>query len=696
MSVARRLDIQGIRALAVLLVLVNHLSPRALPGGYTGVDVFFVVSGFLITSLLVREAEGSGRVSLGRFYARRARRILPAASVVLAATAVGSLLVLPLLRAREVLVDVVWASFFAANVRQAEVGTDYFAQGQPVSPLRHYWSLAVEEQFYLIWPLLLLGCLVWLHRRPAGSTWTVRRTAGPVLLAVVLVSLAWSLWTTHESPVTAYYSTPARIWELGAGALCALLPVRLRVPGRGWLAGAGLAAVIASAFLLSGRTPSPGIVVALPVLGTTALILAGRDGTTAVGRALAVRPLTVVGDWSYSIYLWHWPLIVLGRSLAGQRLGGITIDVAAVVLTFALSWATFRWVETPFREGRAWRPTSRALLLYPASLALSGIVVLAGQQLITHRLVDSNAPAITVADYQGLQVGKDAAAALVRASVLAARDHREVPGHLSPSLLDLDRSIAPLGDCDYTTGTHRLCPVGDPSADRTIVLLGDSHARAWAPAVDELGRTHGYKVYVLAYSRCMATSLVQLDHRTNRPADNCEAFKTWALGQIAALSPDLLLVSTFEGPVVDPSTGATASRERDLGEYLTVLRDGWRPFFERLARDAKQVYLVGNTPKVLARSGTCLTKGNPDLGDCVSRPRKDVLREAKASFEAADEAGIGTVDALDWFCSGGACPSVVGRFVTMRDLQHMTVEYSRHLAEPLAARLRIRHGAEGS
>ena len=686
-----RLDIQGIRALAVLLVVANHIAPGALPGGYIGVDVFFVVSGYLITTLLVREAESSERISLRDFYARRARRIIPAATLVTIATVVGSLLTLALLRTQTVLTDAVWATFFAANIRFAATGTDYFAQGEPPSLLRHYWSLAVEEQFYLVWPVLLVLCLVWVHRRggPRGEA-TLRRTAGALLALVVVLSLIWSAWDTYASPVTAYFSTFARAFELGIGAACALLPRRLPLTdrARNALAIGGLGTIGVSTLVLTGATPFPGTAALLPVLGTAALIVAGEGGrSTVVGRTLAVGPLVLIGDWSYSIYLWHWPVIVLVRSNLGpERFGSITVKILTLAVVFALSWATFRWVETPFRSGLTWRRTGRALLIYPVSVGAALATVMVASQVLGYRLGEwSDYPAIETADYESLDLGEDSYVALVRASVLAAKDERAVPSDLTPGLLDLRGQTASLGECDYRTGTTELCPVGDPQAARSIVVLGDSRARALSPAVEEIGRQHGYRVYVLVYSGCTATVLQQIDRHTGRLWTGCEDFKAWARQAIADLSPDMVVVSTTAGQLVDPETGERLTDDR----YDSALEQGWIDLFEELKTDADRVFAFGNTPKLPRPTGVCLSDGNPNLGDCAFPPGEQAIRESRSLFAAAEAAGAGAVDASKWFCWEDLCPSVIGKYITMRDSHHMTPDYSRWLATPLAAELGI-------
>jgi peptidoglycan/LPS O-acetylase OafA/YrhL len=692
-STAFRRDIQGIRAVAVLLVIVNHIAPGRLPGGYVGVDVFFVVSGYLITSLLVAEADRSERISLPDFFARRARRILPAATVVTVVTSLASLATLSLLRTQTVLTDAVWATFFAANIRFALVGTDYFAQGQPPSPLRHYWSLSVEEQFYLVWPALLALVLLVLHARGRASGARFHRAAGVLIGAITLGSIGWSVWATYDSPVTAYFSSFARAYELAIGAACALVATRVRWPSgvRAAAALLGLVGIAAAALFYSERTHFPGVAALLPVVATALLILAGEgDATPAPSRPLTLRPMVVVGDWSYSLYLWHWPLIVLLRSNLGpERFSALPVRVVTLVAIFVLSWASFRWIETPFRKGRTWRRPSRALLVYPVSIAMVLATVAASTQVVRFRLGEfSDNPAITAGDYPDERLGTDRYVALVRASVEAAQQGRPVPSHLTPGLVDLRAQTASLGECDYRTGTHRLCPIGDPDAERAIVVLGDSHARALSPAVEEIGRRDGFRVYVLVYSGCSANSLVQVDGATGRAWQDCEDFKSWALDTIGEMHPDLVVVSTSAGRVLEPgTTDRVLTGARRFGAYLAALQQGWHTLFEELGTRSDHVYVVGNTPKLPRETGVCLSRGDPDLGDCAFPPGDHARREAKASFAAAREGGAVPVDAGRWFCADDLCPSVVGSYITMRDSEHMTPDYARWLAPALAVEL---------
>ncbi|HYY05676.1 MAG TPA: acyltransferase, partial [Candidatus Limnocylindria bacterium] len=344
---ARRDDIQGLRAVAVLLVALGHAGVPFLGGGYVGVDVFFVLSGFLITGLLLAEAERGGTVSLGDFYARRARRILPAAALTLLVTDIAAHHLLNFVRARQVISDSVWAAAFGANVHFAHQGTDYFAQGQPPSPLLHFWTLSVEEQFYLVWPALL--ALVLLRRRR--------------LLVVVSVlgaaSLAWSIASTRASENAAYCSTFARAWELALGAALAIAwpnlpPLHSRVR---WV---GLAAIGAAAVGFSSATPFPGYAAVLPAAGAALVIAAGGGA-----RLLSSAPLRYVGDRSYAFYLWHWPVLTIAVQHAGHDLS-TAVKLLLLLGAFALSVLSYALVENPIRRARM-----PARILWPASAAVA-------------------------------------------------------------------------------------------------------------------------------------------------------------------------------------------------------------------------------------------------------------------------------------------------------------------------------------
>ena len=696
-----RRDIQGVRALAVALVVVNHLFPSALSGGYVGVDVFLVVSGYLITALMLREADRTGRISLAGFYARRARRILPAATVVVVVTVLASFLTLALLRTRTVLVDAVWTTFFLGNVRMASVGNDYFASDAPPSPLRHYWSLAVEEQFYLLWPLLLALVVAGAMRRHGGRPELVRRWACLLLAGVLIGSVAWSLHSTAASPTTAYYSTFARAFELGVGALLALVPRTLSMPRavREVAVLGGLAAIGWAAWSFSDETAFPGAAALVPVLGAAAVLLAGEGSQAAYGsRALGVYPAVKLGDWSYSLYLWHWPVIVLvGANVASYTWA---LKVATLVGVLVLSWASYRWVENPFRNGRPWRaigarrPVRAGLAIYPASVVAALAVVLGAHLVVDQRLSanDDVAP-VTVADHPEVVEGEGESQQeptledLVEASVAAAEEGHEVPGRLTPTLTDLERSTADMGECEYLTGTRRLCPRGDTSSDRDLVVLGDSLARAISPAVVRIGEEHGFRVHVLGYAGCASTSLVQIEKGTRRPWRECQSFKRWTLKVLDDLDPELVLVASSAGTYVDPDSGDIVREKEGDKRYERLLRKGWEEHLRTLRGRADRVAVFANTPRLEKSPAECLTDDNPTLADCTMRSASKAVQQAALLMDAARRAGAEVVDAQRWFCAEGRCPMVVGEYITLRDTHHVTPQYAEQIAEPLAVEL---------
>jgi peptidoglycan/LPS O-acetylase OafA/YrhL len=298
-------DIEGMRAVAVLLVVIGHASIGWLAGGYVGVDVFFVISGFLITSLLTKELASTGNISIRHFYARRALRLLPASTLVLLATLIAAWSWLSPLRFTDTVRDIVASAFYVINFRLADIGTDYLASADPPSPVQHFWSLAVEEQFYLFWPVLILLATLWSRRRGQA-----RFDLLAVVLATLTVSsLALSWFVTRQSAPWAYFGTHTRAWELGIGAMVALGAPKLeRIPrvAAELAAWTGLAAIITAAVVYDEYTPFPGIAALVPVGGAALLIAAGCR-TSAAGRLLAVAPMRVLGKLSYGWYLWHWP-----------------------------------------------------------------------------------------------------------------------------------------------------------------------------------------------------------------------------------------------------------------------------------------------------------------------------------------------------------------------------------------------------
>jgi peptidoglycan/LPS O-acetylase OafA/YrhL len=345
-----RPDIEGLRAVAVALVALCHAHVQGLEGGYVGVDVFYVISGFLITSLLLRGVERMPRGAfLRNFYARRVRRLLPAASLTLVLTVFASYHYLGFLRGDEVARDGIWCSAFAANFHFALVGTNYLASQAPPSPLQHFWSLGVEEQFYLVWPSVLLLVVAVGRRVP------LRIRLGVVLAAIFTASLIWSVLQTTTNPAWAYFSPLTRAWELAAGAIVAVaLPLVSRVPAAigtyaGWL---GLLGILTSALLIKTSTPFPGIAALGPVLATSLAIVGGTTASSRGAEALlGTGPFQWLGKLSYSFYLWHWPVLIIASEYRGTELS-VRRNLVLLLIALGFSVITFVLLEHPIRRWR--------------------------------------------------------------------------------------------------------------------------------------------------------------------------------------------------------------------------------------------------------------------------------------------------------------------------------------------------------
>src|ERR1700733_5019746 len=348
-----RPDIQGLRAIAVSLVVVYHLYPSALPGGFAGVDVFFVISGYLITGQLWRTCQKTGRLSLTEFWGRRARRVIPAAALVLAVTWGLSYWVLPSSELANTAQQIRASALYYQNWQLASDAVSYLQQHAEATPVQHFWSLSVEEQFYLVWPLLFLVALLIARRAgdAAHRAALAHRIVYTLTAGVVAASFAYSVHDSSADPAQAYFLTTTRMWELGAGGLLALLsaPLAERIGRHGWLGWAGLAMLAASQFVLNGLTPYPGWIALLPVGGTLALRAGGSSTARwSSWRLTSAPPMTFVGGISYSLYLWHWPLIVCWTAWRGAS-PGVLAGLFLILTSVILAWLTKITVEDRVR-----------------------------------------------------------------------------------------------------------------------------------------------------------------------------------------------------------------------------------------------------------------------------------------------------------------------------------------------------------
>jgi peptidoglycan/LPS O-acetylase OafA/YrhL len=697
-SAGHRDDLQGLRAVAVLLVALSHAGVGFLKGGYVGVDVFFVLSGFLITGLLLSEAAKYRSVSLAGFYTRRARRILPAAALTLVVTEIVAYRLLNFVRAKQIIWDSIWASGFVANVRFARVGTDYFAQAQPPSPLQHFWTLAVEEQFYLVWPALLFVVLFGFpltgrlrHHRGKVTGRSLARLF-LVVAVVAAASLAWSIHYTKVSPTGAYFSTLTRAWELALGAALAVITSRLAGLPRaaraaaGW---AGFAAIAAAGVMFSSSTAFPGYAALLPTIGAALVISAGIASQPRAGvvRLLALAPLRYVGDRSYTFYLWHWPVLIIAAQYEGHALS-VTTKLLLLLGAFLLSIITYGVYENPIRRAE-WTQAASAFL-WPASVA--AVIMIATFALTSIdtkelHLQEASAAASAAAPVPDLQpkaiadpiqirdtVGSVTASVLpaVVEAVKAAQRRTRIPSGLTPSIGELahDYYVPPSG-CTPPDGrtSSNICRLGSSSSARSIAVIGDSHAMMWMPAILSMAETDGWAVVPLWKTGCTPDAWTGL-----HGSAECRAWYRWAVGQAKQLRPTVTLISGAYG-------GSYGARADAVVQAISSLSTTTGTF-------SKEVVVVGDTPRQSEQPTDCLLRSNATMDRCTRTWTDQDLSVIITLSSAVSRANAGFLDTTGWFCFANRCPMVIGRTIAYIDTGHLSKSYATVLAAPFRAAFR--------
>ncbi|KAA3446394.1 acyltransferase [Mesorhizobium sp. SARCC-RB16n] len=668
MAASFRPDIQGLRALAVGGVVAYHFGLTALPGGFAGVDIFFVISGWLITTHLMQEITETGRLDLWRFYARRARRLLPAAIfVILATLAAGTLIMAPQEQALYSR-GAMYAAAYTINLWLLRWSFDYFAADALSNPFIHFWSLSVEEQFYLVWPALLVFA-AWLHQG--------RRMTVAVIGIVGLASFAACLWLTSLSPAWAFYFSPLRAWEFAAGGLATFAAPALwrrqswLRAAQGWL---GLVLIAVAYLALSEDLPFPGWYALLPVAGTVLVLLSGAGeqgdapGVTrwralAPARMLSLAPLQWVGTLSYSLYLWHWPIIVYAGMLEPDL--GVAQRLGCAVLALVLSVATYRLIENPARRGdwlaaaaRAFRFNAGAkpLRLFPG-LALAPAFVL------------------TAAGVAAAYANAHLATRNIDPTQRGIEEAAEQPS--------IARAVDKNCLLDFHTVKPKPCTFGPADAAHTIVLFGDSHADHWSTPLVEAAKRNDTKVVTYLKSSCRASRLSTFNTVLKRDYTECDAWREQAISDIIRRKPRLVVISEFSIGNLTRDMPA-ASRQAETARWQAGLRSTLQAF----SKAGVEAAVIRDTPISNSFADACVARAlwwreAPSLCDT---PRAEAANDRVAVAERAVVKSVPDtlyVDLTDRFCGPTECHVFIGGKLAFRDRHHLATGFAETLEAPL-------------
>lgn len=683
-------DIEGLRAVAVTAVVAFHAGLGLVSGGFVGVDVFFVLSGFLITGLLVDELARTGRISLTHFYARRVRRLLPLAALVLATTAAATQVLVPAIDRAGVAVDLAAAALGVANWRFALEATQYMADTDK-SPVLHFWSLGVEEQFYVVWPLLLVVLIG--MSGVARRSWAVafRRMAW-ALGGVFVVSLLLSIQQTSSGAAGAYYGLHTRAWELAAGGGLALVrPVlgqltRRAATGAAWL---GAALVVGSVLLMDEATPFPGLAAAVPVLGTVLLLVGGvKAGDRGVSALLSQAGPRFVGRVSYAWYLWHWPCLVL----AGARWPEVSADgaaspgnharplvvVAALVVSFLLAVASHYLVEQPLRAAQFLTVSRRRSAQWGGVFVATSLVAACGLAVSTK--LAGEQPVAAVASAKATRgatahLATDVAGPRTPSDARASRPKDSTPCYTGYATTD----APPPEEC-------RIGPAD--GGKKTIALLGDSHAQQWLPALARAAEEKGWTVYHYAKPSCTMTDVPIFHVQAKGRYTACEEWRGHVLDQVSKIDGlDAVVIGRWKD-YKDIALQADGSRATP-DTIADLWSKGSARTYPTLAKVAPRIVVMTDTPRPPHDVPACLSR-TEDAADCAFDRTATTHQDGAllAAEKAAAPKAFRTIDLTPVICPQQSCPVVSPAGLIMyRDSNHLTDGYSESLWKLMASEL---------
>ena len=645
-----RTDIQALRTIAVSLVVLFHLWPNRMPGGFIGVDVFFVISGFLITKHIVHEVE-VGHFSVTGFWARRIKRLLPASFVVLSVTAVVVVLLAPISDWAQWLGEVQAAVFYFENWNLAGAAVDYLALANQASPVQHFWSLSTEEQFYFVWPLLV-ALAIFLSAK-FGMKSRMRLVIFQVLLVVAIASLTFGIFYTQAEPAIAYFSTPVRAWEFAFGALVVFVPALKSKSQKNSLALLGFGLILLATFVIDTATPFPGIAALLPVLGTIAVIMAAVESGW-LAKVLAIKPIQWLGDKSYSIYLWHWPVLILAP-LVLHRAPTLGNKIGLLASTVVLAWLTHKFIETPMSLARPpkWKVFAIAATVSVFIASLSGLAVQLGNQQIADQLKFGKSSYVSAEQCFG-------AAARATKGLDCVND--KLTGTF-PALSVAPLDIPKLPDSCFSVTREQVaasfCALGDRGSSVKIAAVGDSHIAHYAGALNALALKNHWAVDLYAKGGCPFSYAVRVHDAVL--TKNCPAWVANVVSKISNGGYDLAITSQRAGVAWIGGNASAVS--------------GLTKLWSQLTSDGLPIVAIKDNPNPEQKIPACLLAG----GDCLAIKSKALKFDSQVQA-ATEVPAVKLVNFDHIFCDELNCLPVIGHAVVYRDDNHLTDTFARTLA----------------